>query len=253
MSKWVVVGGGILALLWAPFVYKELTRESLSTAEDGIASADDDELEEDEPIAVAALPTAEPPAEAPAPVEPPPSPEPEELPPAPEAAPVADAPPAPPPPAGRADDEEDDVAAQEPEQGAAAEEGDETPSEPPRPPPQIPESGPYTAVKGVFESETRDSLWASERERTLAAELVAEGFSEQAVGEVACRRTLCRFEVMMTAEDLPPLMRLAAGLRSASGNQGLAVSASEQVEDKSRVMVYMPRRGYSLDEVAQGR
>ena len=252
MSKWLRVAIAGLALIWAPFLYKELTREGPATEADGVrtddAFSDLEELEE-EPVQVAPLPThddtegAAPPegeegdekraegdpAEAPTPAQP-------AAPPPPTAVqPVAVVEPP------GADDTANDEAAPDDDGAEEAEEAK---------PVSVPQSGPLPLLKGVFEGETRDSLWASDREGALTELVAGSGFGPEAIGEISCMRTVCRVGLTVKHDTLKAMTTTLGALQAKHG-PAVAVEPQPAGEDGMPIMVYIARQGYSLNDLAK--
>ncbi|MDD9939467.1 MAG: hypothetical protein OXU20_00265 [Myxococcales bacterium] len=247
MGKWLRMAIAGLALLWAPFLYKEWTRGEPATEADSVRQADadledDDEELEEEPVQVAPMP-AHPPVQD-EPTTPAGEEQPAEVahaPNGPQAAPPQrDAPSAQP---ADAPESADDT----PE--ASAEDGDEDRAQAGLLA-AMPASGPVALLKGVFEGETRDSLWATDREAFLTGLMTDTGFPAEAIDEVSCMRTVCRLGLAVGTEDLAAMSNAFKELQNKHGSS-VAVQPGVTTDDATPIIVYVPREGYSLSDLAK--
>ena len=108
---------------------------------------------------------------------------------------------------------------------------------------------PLRRLQRAFESEVRDARWANEQEARIPRLVAEAGFPDDAFdGQVRCRRTLCRFQLRVVENDMFALMKLAAKTQTEKG-LALAYGAAEVVRDKTRVLVYVPREGASIEDL----
>ena len=116
----------------------------------------------------------------------------------------------------------------------------------------MPPSGHFDTMQRAFDAEAREAVWAREEEARIPKLLAEVGFPTDAyAGDVTCRRTLCRFQLVVGDADSFALMKLGAKLQTSHG-LGLAYGAAELVDGKSRVTVYTPREGTSRESVGIG-
>lgn len=236
MNKWVLLAGGAVMLAWGPFLYAELTSEPAerkardlpseeAESEEGatpVAVLEEEEEETEEPTVEApSLPTVAA-AELPA-AEPAPEPEPQE----------------------HFEPEEHEAEEHEAQEHEAEEGEGEEPAPAPPPPP----SGPALALKNTFETETRDSLWASEVERRLGQVFQAEDMPEDMFQQANCRRTVCRVELSWSASNAESYMRAYASVVQEFGSQlGVEPVGGADEDGIQKVNMYFLRQGYSLAE-----
>lgn len=224
----------LLAVVWGPWIYTELVRtpeQARGRTRHGFAMFSDDEAEGEEPAAEAE-PEVEESAEEPA-------------------APAAEA------------SKEHAQAAAEPDptkaaQGTTAEPGAtkaadkgadkgaetaeaaEEPEEEPRPtwPSEL-----APAFRKTFDAEPRDGFWAQTEEPKLRALLRTAGVEEHSVGEVACRKTVCR--VAFSLEDLESDVENKL-FEDAQKQLGLQLALDDK-HSAAHAALYVLRKGYQLD------
>jgi len=226
MNRWVKLGGAVLLLAWAPFLYAELTSDPHEKKDRELK-----DLEEPDPNAVAtaaAGTTAEAEEEAEEKV------------------------------AGKALPEQ----AEDPEnpklEPAAAEELAEPDNEPTGAAVQdapLPKSlGPVAQLKAAFESEPRDALWAKDAETKIAALFTGEDIPESLFDKSACQKTVCRVEVTWSQENAAPYLDAVEELHKAFNND-FAVDpqapADKEGEDALAVHVYVMRKGYTVADLSK--
>jgi hypothetical protein len=225
MNRWVKVGGAVLLLAWAPFLYAELTSDP-QEKKDRVLPEDQD------PDEVAVEPAAEPEDEAD---------EKEETVKAPE-----------PPPAAEeiepaAADELAEVEAEEPAAAEAA------------PPPA--KAGPVPAMRSAFDSEPRDALWAKDTEAKIASMLTGGDMPDAFFEKAACQKTVCRVDVRWSQENAAPYLDAYEELHQAFGTDiavdPQAPEAAPPAEPANgeqlalAVHVYVMRKGYTLADIAK--
>lgn len=253
MKRWLGVIGALLALVWAPFVYRELSAEKPTSNGDGQGREFDEEglpsldeldaevIEAPEPGAVAD--DEQPPAEG----------------------------------AGPGDELAEELALAEDEAEDEAE--DPGPAEVLS---DAPEARPVAAQR-AFEQEPRDALWASGAERRLRqlvdgielpapeeegvqdetdeadeeGEAVAEAADDEEAVEapappappelksVRCQQTLCRAEI---GYDVRIAQAVTAQLHAQYGER-LAGQPGTETDDERSMVVYVLREGYSWDDL----
>lgn len=231
MNRWVKVGGAVLLLAWAPFLYAELTSSPQEKKDREIreaAEAAEVELHAAEPAEEAA---DEPGADEP------------ESPSAATAAKIA---------ALTAEKPEGETNPVEPESAEALAEDEADPAAAPDAPPPS-KVGPVPAFKSAFENEPRDALWAKDTEARIGSILsggdVPEGFLERA----SCRKSVCRVELRWTQENAAPYLDAYEELHQAFGTD-IAVdpqlAAGEHAPaDGIPVHVYVMRKGYTAADL----
>ena len=245
MKRWLAIGGGLLLVAWAPFIYAELTSEPAEKkARDLPTDATDDEVvaegEGDQGGQVvagkAAGPAEEPAAEANEPAEPAPEPAAQPAQPAVEQ-PEAQAQPGEAEPAAPAEHEE-------------PAEGEDEAQEEEAPPPVA--SGPAAALKKAYETEPRDALWATDTERRIAAVFRSDDVPEGMLQRASCRRAVCSVEVRWTRDHATQYVGAFQALHDQFGNEigvdpvGTPDEAGQQV-----VHLYVLRKGYTAADLAK--
>jgi len=223
MNKWLWLGVAALLLLWTPFLYRELIAKAPEARDSDHGPSDDfvDGLEAEEgvpPKSLLAVPAAQP-----APSEPAKPPPPAVEPPAAEEEPEAPEAPAP---------EEDPEGKQEPV------------------PTAISAVGPVAELRSTFEEETRDAFWASSQEALLRELATKNEFDMAGKGEVACRRTVCRYSVYMDQEKPVNLLRLYSDVKG-QVNMVAAMEPASPNDDITHVFMYVTRKGYAFSDVSE--
>jgi hypothetical protein len=227
MRKWLVLGLVLVGVVWGPFVYAELTRspeKSHGRGRQAFGFFGDDEDE----TAAEADPAREEPAAKP------PGPEAAE----PEAETLA---------ATKTGTVLEEEQAEPPVAVEAADPtevdpkpDDEAADEEPRP------TWPTTltpAFRKAFEAEPRDGFWAQSAEPRLRALLRVAGVTDAALGEVACRKTVCR--LAFSAEDLESDVenKLFDALDKEFGPN----LALDDKHSAAHAALYLLRSGYQLE------
>jgi hypothetical protein len=230
MNRWVKIGGAVLLLAWTPFLYAELTSDPHEKKDRVIPDQEDP----DPAVIPAAEATGEAEAEEPEGAE--------------DKAEAVKAAPSPEP--QKAPDE-----GIEPETAEALAEPDNEPTgaahqEAPAPKPQ----GPVAALKGAFDSEPRDALWAKDAEAKIAAVYAGEDIPESLFDKSACQKTVCRVELTWSQENAAPFLDTVDELHKAFATD-FAVDpqapADKEGEDALAVHVYVMRKGYTVGDVAK--
>jgi hypothetical protein len=237
MNRWVKIGGGVLLLAWAPFLYAELTSSPQEKKEREIREAAEHE-EAAEPAAEPAEPES---AEAPSEDEP----EGEEDP---SAKALPDKPTAPVP----AKPSDDPGVEPESADELAEVEADPTTGAPDAPPPT--KNGPVVALKGAFDAEPRDALWAKDTESRIATIFSGGDIPEGFYAQTSCRKAVCRVDVKWTQENAAPYLDTYEELRQAFAGD-IAVDpqapAGEVPEDGVPVHIYVMRKGYTVADLSK--
>jgi hypothetical protein len=116
--------------------------------------------------------------------------------------------------------------------------------------PRMPASGDFELMQRAFESQTRDSAWASEQEARVPQLVTEAGFKEDAFDRnVTCRSTLCRFSLVIAEDDeddLFALMKLSSKVQTSEGVP-LSHGAAEAAGEKSRIVVFLRRDDAALE------
>ncbi len=247
MKRWLKIGGALLLLAWAPFIYKELTSEPAEKKGRELPSpdADDDEaLHGDHAPSGAAGGPAE--VEAPPQAEPAPAPEP-----APE--PAAAEAPAAEPPAGEARLAKppiDPELAAEPEPEPAAED-DEEAEEEPVPPPVA--SGPTAVMKQAYETQPRDALWAKDTEARIMQLFAHDDVPQGMLERASCRRAVCRVDVRWKRDTAAQYVGVSQAMREQFGGE-VAVEPVGQLDEaagQQQVHLYVLRKGYTASDLSK--
>jgi hypothetical protein len=244
VKKWLAIGGGLLLVAWAPFIYAELTSEPAEKkARELPSDAADDELvaegegEQGGHVVSgkgAAAPVEAPQAEAPAPEEP--AAEPGAQPGAvqPEATAKLAAPEEPGAPSGEHD---------EPAEGEEAEEEE-------APPPAA--SGPTAQLKKAYETEPRDALWATDTERRIGVVFGSDDVPEGMLQRATCRRAVCSLEVRWTRDHATQYVGAFQALSDQFGGEiGVEPVGEPDDEGHQIVHLYVLRKGYTAADVAK--
>lgn len=245
MKKWLAIGGGLLLVAWAPFLYAELTSEPAEKKARELPSdvADEDLAAQGEgnpggeavagkaAVAAAAEPTADPKADE------------EKAEPAVQAAAEPPAAEAPAPPA-------EEPAPGEPAEHEELGEDDEEAHEDDAPPP-VP-SGPTTQLKQAYETEPRDALWATDTERRIATVFTGEDVPEGMLQRASCRRAVCSLELRWTRDHAAQYVGAFQTLREQFGGEiGVDPVGAPDDEGQQLVHLYLLRKGYTAADVAK--
>jgi len=263
VAKWVKVGGVLLALAWAPFLYNELASDGPEQRErdlpndaTNVDNAALQPLADSEHEAPGGRAAAAPPAQAveePHPAEPTAEVPADELPPAaaapvvPAAAPTsaehveqlaaAVAPPAQP-------------AAQAPPEHAeeAVAEGEE-PEPEPTPPTS---SGPAEALKQAYDEQPRDPLWAADLEAKLSALFGNEDVPSDLLRSASCRKAVCRVELRWTSARATAYVSAYESIQKLLGGEvGVEPVGEPSEQGEQQVNLYLTRKGYTLADLSR--
>lgn len=234
MNRWVKIGGAVLLLAWAPFLYAELTSDPHEKKDRELP----DPLHPDPAVVIAGA-GAEDDDHA----------------------------------AAAEDNAEDDKAeekiavhppgqpARPPDEGvepAAAEALAEPDNEPtgaaqqdaPPPKPQ----GAVAVLKQAFDSEPRDALWAKEAEAKIGTVFARDDIPDSLFEKGTCQKTVCRVDVTWSQENAAPYLDTVEELHKAFGTD-FAVEplapADKEGEDALAVHVYVMRKGYTLADLSK--
>lgn len=253
MNKWLKVGGALLLLAWGPFLYAELTSDPAEkkgrdlpterAGQDELAAEVADDTEAASAGEGAPAPAA-PAVEAPVqPVEPVP------LEPAAAAEPaVAAEPPGVPVPT-----QAEPVALQivaEPVPDAPAAEGAEAIPDEPIPPPVA--SGPTVVLKRAFDTQPRDPLWAADTETRIRALFGTPELPKAMLKSATCRKAVCKVELQWSDENAAAYNILQkAVLDTFAGELGVEPYGTPDAKGLLQVDLYLPRKGYTVADLAR--
>jgi hypothetical protein len=243
VKRWLKIGGALLLLAWAPFVYQELTSEPAEKKARVLPGA---EAGDDEALAAEQAPSgvvSGAPAEAEAPAHPA-----AEAEPAPAAAPEQ--------PAAEAPSAEVhlDRPAAAPEPEADPEpvaEGDEEAEEEPAPPPVA--SGPTAVMKPAYETQPRDALWAKDTEARIAVLFSQDEMPQGMLERATCRRAVCRVDVRWKRDTAAQYVSVFQALREQFGSE-VAVEPVGQLDEatgQQQVHLYVLRKGYTASDLSK--
>jgi len=240
VKKWLAIGGGLLLVVWAPFIYAELTSEPAEKKTRELPDATEEEptvAMEGKPVAGAAADktavaaAVDPKEEVDEPAE----------------------------PAAAAPEQPDEVAAQPAEQpepvAAPAEQDelgdeDEEAHEEDAPPPVA--SGPTAQLKQAYETEPRDALWATDTERRIAAVFTGEDLPEGMLQRASCRRAVCSLEVRWTRDHATQYVGAFQTLHEQFGSEiGVEPVGTPDDEGQQVVQLYLLRKGYTAADLAK--
>jgi hypothetical protein len=119
----------------------------------------------------------------------------------------------------------------------------------PDPEAKLPEAAPTVAeprahvFSSVFDDEPRDAFWASTEEPKLIGLLQGAGVAEAAIGDVACRKTVCR--VAFRSADLEDELEKRVAERMRAEFAELALDMHEP-ESEQHATLYVLRSGFQL-------
>jgi hypothetical protein len=243
VKRWLAIGGGLLLVAWAPFIYAELTSEPAEKKARELPSdaADDDLAVEGEGKhegAAVAGKTA-----VAAAVEPAAEPKQGEEPVAPSAAQAAVEQPA------------AEATAQPGEEPAPGEheelaEDDEEAHDDDAPPPVA--SGPTAQLKQAYETEPRDALWATDIERRIATVFSGEDVPEGMLQRASCRRAVCSLEIRWSRDHATQYVGAFQTLHEQFGSEiGVEPVGAPDDEGQQVVHIYVLRKGYTAADVAR--
>lgn len=127
-------------------------------------------------------------------------------------------------------------------------------AEPVAPPPSEPaaESGEARTrtFRSVFDDEPRDAFWAGAEEPRLIGLLHGAGVAEAAIGDVACRKTVCR--VAFRSADLEDELENKVAERMRAEFAELVLDMHD-AESEQHATLYVLRSGYVLQPPARTR
>jgi hypothetical protein len=246
VKKWLAIGGGLLLVAWAPFIYAELTSEPAEKKTRDLPSdATDDEVVAEgegehggEVVAgkAAAAPAAEPQAEAPEPEEPA------------AAEPVAQ--PGLEQPEATAKPGEHPEPTTPPEHDEQPAEGAEEAQEEEVPPPAA--SGPTAQLKKAYETEPRDALWATDTERRIGVVFGSDDVPEGMLQRASCRRAVCSLEVRWTRDHATQYVGAFQALHDQFGSEiGVEPVGEPDDEGQQVVHLYVLRKGYTAADLGK--
>ena len=270
------VGGALLAVAWAPFLYAELSSDSAQQKQRALpadATHDDANAVQaveatHEQVAGKAAPAPPPVAEAPAAAEPA-APEP--------AAPAAAAPPVAPsavpaaaPANGPGAQQVQQLAArpgqplatptpapgdtkEPPPEGsddlAAAAEPQEEDEPDPTPPTS---SGPAEALKQAYDQQPRDPLWAADAEGKISALFGTDEVPGDLLRSASCRKAVCRVELRWTTAHATAYVNAyEAAQQLLGGEVGVEPVGAPSDKGEQLVNLYLTRKGYTVADLSR--
>lgn len=95
----------------------------------------------------------------------------------------------------------------------------------------------------VFDDEPRDAFWASTEEPRLIGLLQGAGVAEAAIGDVACRKTVCRVAFRSADLDDELEKKVAERMREEFGELALDM---HEPESEQHGTLYVLRSGFQL-------
>jgi len=225
MNRWAKIGGLVLLLAWAPFLYNELTSDPHEKETRPIA-----DLDEPDPAVVLAVDAA--------------GPEKEETPEEKQAATRALA---------EQTEKPNDDPGVEPEALEALAEPDNEPTGAAVQDAPLPKSqGPVAELKTAFDSEPRDALWAKDAESKIATVFSGEDMPDALLDKSACQKTVCRVDLTWSQENAAPYLDAVEELHKVfSTDYAIApqAPADKEGEDALAIHVYVMRKGYTVADL----
>jgi hypothetical protein len=234
MKRWLVLGGTLIAAVWLPYLYAELS--NAPAEKKGRQVAEPESAEHVAPVDVAGRGAA---------VEKPPTP-----PPAPEPAPEPEAQlptqaAVPPQPAF-----ERSVRPSTDETQEHAVPGDETAPSPPAKPPSM--AGPIDVLKHAYETQARDALWASDTERRIGTMFGTKEAPAEMLAGTSCRTAVCRIELRWTSADAEAFLGVHERLSREFGDIGIQpIAPADSESDSHQVDLYLARKGFTVSDLAK--
>jgi hypothetical protein len=257
VKRWLAIGAGLLLVVWAPFIYAELTSEPAEKKLRDLPSVAGDE----QPVPVPVIEAQDEQAATRV-----------------DEAPGATADPT-------AEDENADEAEEADELELAADESvveapaDPVPAAPPQPVAEQPEhddpgeheevagsddeaqeedappplaSGPTAQLKQAYETEPRDALWATDTERRIASVFSSEDVPEGMLARASCRRAVCSLELHWSRDHATQYIGAFQALYEHFGTE-IGVEPVGTIDDEGRqtVHLYVLRKGYTAADVAR--
>lgn len=230
--KWLTIGGVLMLLMWAPFLWKELT--SSPAEKKGRDLPSEDVAADPEGAAGSAEPAEpEPAAEPEAPAEP-------------EKPAAADP---------NAKPAEPGTKAAKPEPGQPGEAEADNPDEEEQgegPPPPVQATGPTDVLKDAFDKQTRDALWAKDSEARISAMFGGDVPAEM-LQNASCRKAVCRLQLRWTRDRAEAYVSVYQSLHQQFGPEvGVEPIGEADADDgHQEVDVYVARKGYTIADLAK--
>jgi hypothetical protein len=246
MKRWVFLGGTLIAAVWLPYLYAELS--SAPAEKKGRQVAEPDATEHAvvaEPGSSGHSADVDKPPTAPEPT-PEPAPEPEPTPPLPTQPAV--------PPQPAFEQSVRPSAEQGPEQAApgAAPVVPGAGEEPPPPPKPPGMAGPIDVLKHAYETQARDALWASDTEKRIGAMFGTKEVPAEMLTAASCRTAVCRIELRWTTADAQAFLGVHERLSHDFSEIGIQpIPAAEDEPDHHRVDLYLARKGFTVSDLAK--
>ena len=240
MKRWVFLGVTLIAAVWLPYLYAELSSAPAEKKGRPVA--------EPEPTEHAVVSDTSPSGRG-GDVEKPPSvPEPasEPEPPLPTQAAV------PPQPAFEQSVRPGAEQGQDQAAPAAAPvapvDGGATP--PPAKPPGA--SGPIDVLKHAYETQARDALWASDTEKRIGAMFGTKEVPAEMLTGASCRTAVCRIELRWTPADAQAFTGVHEHLSRDFGEIGIQpIAPADGESEHHRVDLYLARKGFTVSDLAK--
>jgi hypothetical protein len=228
MKRWLVLGGVVVAVVWGPYVYTELTRspergrgrhhhafgvfasddeETAGAGGEGADQAEPEKTDEDKDKAKDK----------------------------------------------EKDKDKDKAKADEKEKAKAEDPAKAEPAKPSdsendtedEPRPTWP-SDQLAAFRKALDAETRDGYWAGDQETKLRALFTHAGVSDDSLGEITCRKTVCRIVFHLTDLDSEAENKLFKSVQEELGAGGAPIALDAKY-DGTIAALYVLRQGYKLE------
>jgi len=242
MKRWVFLGGTLIAAVWLPYLYAELS--SAPAEKKGRQVAESEATEQ--PVAADPGTSGHAGDVEKPPTLPEPAPEPEPTPPLPTQAAA--------PPQPAFEQSVRPSADEGPEHAApAAAPGAPGPGEETRPPPKPPGmAGPIDVLKHAYETQARDALWASDTEKRIGAMFGTKEVPAEMLTAASCRTAVCRIELRWTTADAEAFLGVHERLSHDFSEIGIQpIPAAEDEPDQHRVDLYLARKGFTVSDLAK--
>lgn len=227
MKRWLILGGTLIAAVWLPYLYAELS--SAPAEKKGRQVAEPEAIEH---TVGADTETSGRGADVEkAPAAPQPAPEPE--PPLPTQAAV------PPQPAFEQSVRPSVDGGPEP-----------TPAPPPAKPPSM--AGPIDVLKHAYETQARDALWASDTEKRIGALFGTKEVPAEMLTAASCRTAVCRVELRWTPADAAAFLGVHEHLSRDFGEIGIQpIAPADGESEHHQVDLYLARKGFTVSDLAK--
>jgi hypothetical protein len=245
MKRWVLLGGALIAAVWLPYLYAELSNAPAEKKGRQVAEPEaTDHTVVVEPGSSGHGADVEKPPTVPEPAS---EPAPEPLPALPTQALVPPQPAFEPPVRPSPEEQEHPAAVAAP---AAATTGEETPPPPPPKPPGI--AGPVDVLKHAYETQARDALWASDTEKRIGAMFGTKEVPAEMLTALSCRTAVCRVELRWTPADAQAFAGVHEHLSHDFSEIGIQpIAPADGESDHHQVDLYLARKGFTVSDLAK--